>query len=402
MMIAITNGRVLTITQGTLEQGTVLIEDGHIVAVGQQVNIPAGAEVYDAAGKVVMPGLIDAHCHVGLFPDGVGWEYSDGNEVTDPVTPHLRAIDAIHPEDMAFPELVAAGVTTVFTGPGSGNLIGGQATCIKTAPRPSIEQMIVKDPAGMKMALGENPRRVYGEQKKTPATRMANAAILRSALVSAQNYMEKWQRYEADRAAYQAKGAGESAEEPRPPERDLKMEALVPVLRRQLKARIHAHRADDILTAIRIAEEFNLDLAIEHATEGYKIADILAAKGIPVVVGPIFFSRQKYELRGMTPRNPGVLARAGVKVAIQTDESSAVRYLSINAALAVREGMPEEEALKAITINAAEIIGVAERVGSLEAGKDADVVVFSGHPFDYRTVAEVVFVDGQVAYRREG
>ncbi len=400
-MIAIKNGRVLTITRGILDPGTVLIEDGRIAAVGKRVRVPAGAEVYDAAGQFVLPGLIDAHCHVGLFPDGIGWEYADGNEMTDPITPHLRAIDAIHPEDMAFPELVSAGVTTVFTGPGSGNLIGGQATCLKTVPRPSIAQMIVKDPAGMKMALGENPRRVYGEQKKTPATRMANAAILRSALVSAQNYLQKWERYEAERAAFQTGGSAEPGKAPTPPERDLKMEALVPVLRRQLKARIHAHRADDILTAIRIAEEFDLDLSIEHATEGYKIADILAEKGIPVVVGPIFFSRQKYELRGMTPRNPGLLARAGVKVAIQTDESSATRYLSINAALAVREGMPEEEALKAITINAAEIIGVAERVGSLETGKDADVVVFSGHPFDYRTVAERVWVDGRLVYRRE-
>ena len=402
-MLAIVNGKVITITQGTLDPGTVLIEGGKIAAVGTDIPIPAGAEVYDAAGKVVMPGLIDAHCHVGLFPDGIGWEYADGNEMVDPITPHLRAIDALHPEDMAWPELVAAGVTTVFTGPGSGNIVGGQSICVKTVPRPNVAQMVLLDPAGMKMALGENPRRVYGEQKKAPATRMGNAAALRNALVEAQNYIEKWRRYEADLAAYQAKATAgdEKAESPKPPERDLKLEALARVLRREMKARIHAHRADDMLTAIRIAEEFGLDIAIEHATEGYKIADILAQKGIPVVVGPILFSRAKYELRGMTPRNPGVLAQAGVKVAIQTDESSATKYLAINAALAVREGMPEEEALRAITINAAEIIGVADRVGSLEPGKDADVVIFSGHPFDYRTVVELVLVDGQVAYRRK-
>ena len=410
-MIAITNGKVMTITQGTLEHGTVLVdvESGRIAAVGEEadklhpVEIPEDAEVYDATGKVVMPGLIDAHCHVGIFHDGIGWEYSDGNEMTDPITPHLRALDAVHPEEAAFKELVAAGVTTVLTGPGSGNLIGGQWVCLKTAPKPSVEQMVLLEPAGMKMALGENPKRIYGEQKKAPSTRMGNAAALRAALVDAQNYLEKWRRYEAELAKYQAKveAGDEDAEAPKPPERDLKLEALGKVLRREMKARIHAHRADDMLTAIRIAEEFDLDLTLEHATEGYKIADILAARGIPVTAGPILFSRVKYELKDMTPKNPGLMTKAGVKVAIQTDEMSAVKYLTINAALAVREGMPEEEALKAITINAAEIIGVADRVGSLEVGKDADLVVFSGHPFDYRTVAELVLVDGQMAYKRE-
>ena len=402
-MIAITNAKVMTITQGTLESGMVLIEDGRIVAVEEDVEIPADAQVIDATGKVVMPGLIDAHCHVGLFPDGIGWEYSDGNELTDPITPHLRALDAVHPEDQAFKDLVAAGVTTVLTGPGSGNLIGGQWVCLKTAPRPSVDQMVLLEPAGMKMALGENPKRVYGEQKKAPSTRMGNAATLRTALVDTQDYLEKWERYGMELARYQAKveAGDEDAETPERPERDLKLEALGKVLRREMKARIHAHRADDMLTAIRIAEEFDLDLTLEHATEGYKIADILASKGIPVTAGPILFSRVKYELKDMTPKNPGIMAKAGIKVAIQTDETSAVKYLTVNAALAVREGMSEEEALKAITINAAEIIGVADRVGSLEVGKDADIVAFSGHPFDYRTVAELVLVDGQVAYARE-
>lgn len=401
-MIAITNGQVMTITQGTLEQGTVLIEGGRIVAIGEEVVIPEDAEIYDATGKVVMPGLIDAHCHVGLWPEGVGWEHSDGNEMTDPITPHLRALDAVHPDDPAFKDLVAAGVTTVLTGPGSGNLIGGQWVCLKTAPMPSVEQMVLVEPAGMKMALGENPKRVYKDQQKTPSTRMGNAAMLRSALVEAQNYLDNWSRYESDLAAYQAKvDSGDAdAEQPKVPDRDLKLEALGKVLRREIKARVHAHRADDMLTAIRIAEEFDLDLTLEHATEGYKIADILAAKGIPVTAGPILFSRTKYELKDMTPKNPGVMARAGVTVAIQTDEMSAVKYLTINAALAAREGMSEEDALKAITISAAKVIGVDDRLGSLEVGKDADIVVFSGHPFDYRTVAELVLVDGQVAYIR--
>jgi imidazolonepropionase-like amidohydrolase len=402
-MIAITNGKVMTITQGTIDPGTVLIEGGRIIAVGEHVDIPEDAEIYDAAGKVVTPGLIDAHCHSAIFADGVGWEHSDGNEITDPITPHLRALDAIHPEDMAFDDLAKAGVTTINTGPGSANLIGGQWVCVKTMPKASIEEMILLEPAGMKMALGENPKRVYGQQHKMPSTRMGNAATLRNALVEAQNYLNKWDRYEKELEEYKAKVEEDDKEtkEPTPPDRNLKWEALEKVLKGEMKARIHAHRADDMLTAIRIGEEFNLDITIEHATEGYKIADILAQKNIPVIVGPVLMDRPKYEMRGLDPKNPGILAKAGVKVAIQTDQGSAVKYLSINAALAVREGMPMDEALKAVTINAAEIIGVEERVGSLEVGKDADVVVFSGHPFDYLAVPELVLVNGEVAYKKE-
>jgi imidazolonepropionase-like amidohydrolase len=400
-VIAVVRGKVMTVTQGTLERGTILVQGGRIVAVGEEIEIPEDAQVYDAAGKVVMPGLIDAHCHLGLLADGVGRAHIDSNEPTDPITPHLRALDAVHPEDQAFKEAMAAGVTTALVLPGSANLIGGQCVCLKTAPKPSVEQMVLLESAGMKMALGENPRQAYGEQKKSPSSRMGNAGMLRAALVEAQNYLEKWNLYEIELAEYQAKIERGCSKAPTPPERNLKLEALGNVLRREIKARVHAHRADDLLTAIRIAEEFNLDLTLEHATEGYKIANILAAKGIPVTAGPVFSDRIKYELRNLQPKNPGIMAKAGVKVAIQTDATSCVKYLTINAALAVREGMPEEEAIKAITINAAEIIGVGDRVGSLEVGKDADIVVFRGHPFDYRTVVEWVLVDGQVVYKRE-
>ncbi len=410
-MIAVAKGRLMTITQGIVDDGTVLIEDGRIVALGKDVDIPPGTEVYDASGKVVMPGLIDAHCHTGIFADGVGQSEYDGNEMTGPITPHLRAIDAIHPEDIAFKDLREAGVTTINTGPGSGNLIGGQFACMKTKKARTIEEMVVMAPSGMKMALGENPKRVYGEQKKFPSTRMANAAQLRSVLVEAQNYRDKWTRYKEKLSHYrdrlcqwkmkQEQGRGERPEEPDPPERDICMEALIPVLEGKLRAMIHCHRADDIMTAVRIAEEFGLRFSIEHATEGFKIADILAEKGVPCVVGPILFSRMKYELREMTPRNPAILNNAGVKVAIQTDEMSAVRYLTINAALAVQQGMKEDEALKAITINPAEIIGVAEKLGSLEIGKDADLVVFSGHPLDYRSVPELVLIAGEKAYENK-
>jgi len=407
-MIAIVNGDVVTVTRGTIRKGSILIEDGRIVAVGRDVGpIPKAAKVFDARGKVVTPGLIDAHCHTGIFADGVASMEADGNEMTDPVTPHLRAIDAIHPEDMAFKDLREAGVTTINTGPGSGNLIGGQFACLKTKKATTVEEMLVLAPSGMKMALGENPKRVYGGQKKPPSTRMGNAAELRTTLIAAQNYRDKLARYAEKKARYdddlsrwEARPEGARPQPPDPPERNLKLESLIPVLEGKLRAMIHCHRADDILTAVRIAEEFGLRFSLEHATEGYKVAGLLADKRIPCVVGPIFFSRVKYELRELTPRNPGILSKAGVKVAIQTDELSAVRYLILNAALAVQQGMDEGEALKAITINPAEIIGVADRVGSLEAGKDADLVIFSGHPLDYRSVPELVLIDGRVEYKR--
>ncbi|MEE4195358.1 MAG: amidohydrolase [Anaerolineae bacterium] len=402
-MYALKNATLMTITNGTIEHGTLLIENGKITALGTDIPIPDGATVFDVDGKTVTPGFIDPHCHTGLFADGIGWEHSDGNEMTDPITPHMRALDALNPDDMAWPELVEAGVTTVLTGPGSANLIGGTWICVKTQPKPNVADMILLEPAGMKMALGENPRRVYGSQKRMPSTRMGNAAVLRNALFEAQNFIRKQEKYEADLAEYEQKKANgdEEAKEPTPLDRNLKMEALVPVLKGELTARIHAHRADDILTAIRISEEFGLKFTIEHCTEGHKIADILAEKNVPVTCGPALISRPKFEMRGQTPKNPAILHKAGVKVAIQTDEMSAVKFLPINAALAARYGMPKEEALKAITINAAEIIGVADRIGSLEVGKDADLLVLPGHPLDFMSTPELVFIDGELVYEKQ-
>ena len=396
-MQAIRGGTIFT-PREKIEEGIILIDKGKIVEVGRGATIPKEAEVIDAPGKFILPGMIDAHCHTGVFADGVGWEESDGNEMTDPITPHLRAIDAIHPDDIAFKDLRDAGITTINTGPGSANLIGGQTAVIKTFGR-TVEEMVLAAPVGMKMALGENPKRVYGEQKKTPSTRMGNAGLLREWLVKAKNYREKKARYEEKLAAHRARKEG--AKEPDPFEIDLKLEELSRVLGKELPAHIHAHRADDILTALRIAEEFDIDLVLIHATEGYKVADILAKKEIPCVVGPILFSRMKYELREMTPKNPVLLARAGVKVAIQTDEMSAVRYMTLNAALAVSEGMDEDDALAAITIIPAQILGVADCVGSLEKGKDADIVIFSAHPFDIKEChVERVLIDGETVYQR--
>ena len=398
-MQAIVGGTLLTPAE-RIEDGIILVNNGKIEKVGSKIQIPADAHVIEASGRYVIPGMIDAHCHTGIFADGVGWHHADGNEMTDPITPHLRAIDAIHPEDMAFKDLREAGVTTINTGPGSGNLIGGQSAVIKTSGR-TITEMLIAAPAGMKMALGENPKRVYSEQKKTPSTRMGNAGLLREWLTKARNYLEKKARHEEQVSKVQKSEADEK--DPDPFEFDLRLEALSLVLKKEIPAHIHAHRADDILTALRIADEFEIDVVLIHATEGYKIADILAERHVPCIVGPILFSRAKYELRGMNPKNPAALSDAGAKVAIQTDQSSAVRYITLDAALAVREGMKEAEALRAITLTPAEILGIDDRVGSLEEGKDADIVILSAHPFDItRGLVEQVWISGNTVFQKEG
>ena len=397
-MLVIRGGTIIT-PDKVIKEGSVLIDEGKIAQVGKDIAVPVGAKVVEAGGKFIIPGMIDAHCHTGVFADGVGWEKSDGNEMTDPITPHLRAIDAIHPDDMAFKDLREAGVTTINTGPGSANVIGGQTVVIKTCGK-TVDEMLVCAPVAMKMALGENPKRVYGEQKKTPSTRMGNAGVLREWLMKAQDYQDKRERYEQQLTDYKAnKGNGK---EPEPPERDLRLQALGRVLKREIPAHVHAHRADDMLTALRIAAEFNFRVIFIHATEGYKVAGILAKEGIPCVVGPILFSRTKYELRGMNPKNPAILSEAGVKVAIQTDQMSAVKYILFDAALAVREGMDEQEAIRAITIYPAEILGIANRVGSLEERKDADIVIMSGPPLDVKdSRVERVFIAGKQVYARE-
>lgn len=395
LAIVIKNGRVLTITKGTIEGGTVLIEGGKIKAVGKDVPVPAGAEVVDASGKWVMPGLIDAHSHIAIFGEPFVEATHDGNEMTDPVTPHVRAIDAVNPADPAIADTLSAGITAVWTGPGSGNVIGGTGIVIKLTGR-TIDEMVVPGTESMKMALGENPKRVYGSQKKFPMTRMGNAAALREALVKAQNYMEKFRRAEED--AERESKEKKTKVAPKYPERDLKMEMLGKCLRRELRCRIHCHRADDILTAIRIAEEFNLDISIEHTTEGWKVADVLAAKKIPCTVGPNDMSRAKMELENFTLTNAGILAKAGVKIAIQVDGFSTTRWLPVHTGVLVRFGLPEEEALRAVTINAAEILGVADRMGSLEPGKDADIAIFSGDPFCSFTRCEKAFINGREVF----
>jgi imidazolonepropionase-like amidohydrolase len=387
-MLAIINGKVLTMAGATYDKGTVLIEDGKIKAVGDRIEVPADAQTVDAAGKIVMPGLIDPHCHVGIFEEIYRVEGSDGNENTDPVTPHLRAVDAVYPEDEAFRDALSGGVTTVITGPGSANVIGGEMLAMKTHGLVT-DKMLIKAPVGLKIAFGENPKRVYGGQNKTPMTRMATAALLRETLTKAQNYLAK--KHKGDKDPDKVF------------EKDLKMETMVRVLNREIPLRAHAHRADDILTAVRVAEEFNLRIIIEHCTEGYKIANELAEKNIPAIVGPIFTNRAKVELKDRSLENAGFLARAGVRIGIMTDHPVIpINYLSLSAALAVKAGLDEETALKAITSQAAEIVGIADRVGSLAPGKDADIIILNGPVFELKTRVEKVFVDGQMVFQTDG
>lgn len=385
-MLLLKNGNVMTMA-GPAFVGDVAIENGKIVAVGQSLSY-SDAEVRDVTGMTVMPGIVDPHCHIGMWEDAMGFEGADGNECTNPITPELRAIDAINPYDRCFEEAVAGGVTTCVTGPGSANVIGGQFVAIKTHGD-SVEDMVLRFPVAVKAAFGENPKRVYDGKNQTPSTRMATAALMRKALIEAQEYNEKLEKGKADPEKM--------------PERNLGKEILARVIRRELPMKIHAHRADDILTAIRICREFKLRYTLDHCTEGYLITDKLKealgedCEGI--IVGPLLTDRSKIELKNLSFKAPKVLEQAGIEYAMMTDHPvTPEQYLPICTAIAVREGASEEGALKAITINAAKITGIADRVGSIEVGKDADIAVFSGHPFDFRSRCVLTLVNGKVAH----
>lgn len=393
-MLLIKNGRIMTMAGITYEAGYILVEKGKIFKIGEDINtikkdIKQDELVeIDAAGKFVLPGLIDAHCHIGLWEDAVGFEGEDGNEMTDPVTPQLRAIDGVYHADRSFEEARENGVTTVVTGPGSANVIGGQFAALKTYGR-RIEEMILKEPVAMKIAFGENPKTVYNEKRQMPMTRMATAALLRENLAKAKEYKQLLDEYNAN------------PEDNDKPEYDIKLESLIRVLEGEIPLKAHAHRADDILTAIRIAKEFGLKITIEHCTEGHLIKDILVEEGVSAVIGPLLTDRSKVELKNQSLETPGILSKAGVKIAIMTDHPCVpVKYLSLCAAMAVREGMEDEEALKAITINAAQICGISDRVGSLEVGKDADIILFDGYPLELKSRVVMTIINGNIVYER--
>ena len=382
-MILIKNANIHTMAVENFENGMILVDHGKIIAIGNDVRPPANAKIIDAEGKFVMPGMIDAHCHLGMWEDGMGFEGADGNEAVDPVTPQLRAIDAINPRDICFKDALNAGITTVATGPGSANVIGGQFAVIKTYGD-RIDDMIVNDCLAMKVAFGENPKRVYHALKKSPSTRMGTASILRENLFKAKLYIEKQNK---------------ALETPdKVPDLDMKMEALAKVIKKEIPLKAHVHRADDILTALRIAKEFDIDITLDHCTEGHLIVDYLK-EGIQsgIILGPALSNRSKVELQNLTFETPGILSKAGLKVAIMTDHPVIpLQYLPVCAGIAAREGMDEEEALRAITINPAEILGIESIVGSLEIGKDADIVIYSGHPFDLRSKVQFVMVNGEI------
>ena len=380
----IINGTVHTMDGLTIPNGYVAVSGDKIAKVGPMEECPDHweGETLDARQGHILPGFIDAHCHLGMFGDALGFEADDGNEATDPCTPHLRAIDAVNPLDRCFEEARQAGVTTVLTGPGSANPISGQFAAIKTTGK-WVDAMVVQAPAAMKLALGENPKCVYNERHETPVTRMATAAIIRENLAKALEYGEKLER------------AAEDEEEDKP-DYDAKLEALLPVVRGELPVHIHAHRADDIATAIRISKEFGLKCVIVHGTEAHLIPELLVQEGVPVITGPCLGDRSKPELANMTIEFPAVLALPGVKTAICTDHPEVpVQHLVLCAAMAVKGGMNPEAALAAITINPAQIAGIDNRVGSLTPGKDADIVITSGHPINLFSRVQTVLIGGQ-------
>jgi imidazolonepropionase-like amidohydrolase len=376
--VALMGGDIIT-PKGIIKGGLLLMTNGRIEYAGARKAVDKKKyNVINVSGKTVSPGLIDAHTHLGVYAEGTGWAGEDGNEMVDPVTPHVRAIDSIDPTDKAFEEARQAGVTAVMITPGSANVIGGSICVAKTAGR-MADEMVMADNIGQKMATGENPKRVYGSSNKAPMTRMGIAAVLRQALVAAQNYKAKIKK----------KKSGQ--------DRDLKMEALLPIIDGKLAARVHAHRADDMATAMRIAEEFGLKLVIEHGTESYKIADILAKKKIPLNLGPTTTGRSKIELKDLARDNAAKCIRAGCHVSLITDHPvmpiQEVRSEAIK--LVVEHGIDRDVALDCITINPAKTLGMDKKIGSLAKGKDADVAVFTGHPMDPNALCELTFIGGE-------
>lgn len=377
-LTAITHAHVVPI-EGDPFDGTVLIRDGRLADLGPEIEIPAGAEVVDAAGGWLLPGFIDAHVHLGVAEEGEGWAGEDTNEMTEPVMAAARAIDAINPVEVGFDDAIIGGITAVNVNPGSGNPIGGLTVALRTHGR-VVDEMVLRSPSGLKAALGENPKRVYGERKQTPSTRLGVALTIRQAFATAR--------------AWSAKPADDR-------DADLVSEALTRVLEREIPWRQHSHRADDIATALRIAEEFGFELVLDHGTESYLIADRVAAAGVPVLYGPLIVSRSKVEVRHRTPKAPGILTAAGVKVSIITDHPVVpIEFLVDQAALAVKHGMAPADALRAITLNPAEVLGVADRIGSLAPGKDADLVLWDGDPLDVRNRTLRVWQAGREVMHR--
>ncbi len=362
--------------------GYLQFRNGKIISVGDMSKAPADDEAFDAKGKILLPGFIDAHCHIGMWEDGLGFEGDDGNEETDPITPNLRALDAVNPLDHCFDEALQAGVTTVVTGPGSANPIGGEWLAMKTCGS-RIDDMVIKAPVGMKFALGENPKSSYNSKNQMPITRMATAALIREHLKKAERYAKELARAERE-------------EDYDPPEYDAKSEALLPVIKGELKAFFHVHRADDICTAIRIAKEFHLNYLLIHCTEGHLIPDVLKSEQVDMIIGPVICDRSKPELRNFTAKLGGELEKNGISFALCTDHPVVpIQYLMLSGAVASAEGLSAEAVLKAVTCNAAKICGLADRVGSIAPNKDADFILFDRDPLGVCVKPTDIFVGGR-------
>lgn len=381
-MLALINANIIPVDQKPIEGGAMLIRQSQIAAIGRNIAVPSEATIIDLQGKYILPGWVDAHTHVGNWGEAEGRSAYDGNEGSAAMTPQVRGIDGINPAHHSFADARAIGTTTVQTGPGSGNPIGGEWLAVKTAGK-VIDKMVLRAPSGLKSALGENVKGFHGRvMNRMPATRMGAAALIREAFYKAREYMKK-------RAAGKA-------------EIDLGMESYCKVLNGEMPLRVHAHRADDIVTACRIAKEFGIQISIEHCTEGHLIAEFLAEQGFPACLGPTLGHRSKLETANLTFDTPRVLHQAGVKFALITDHPFVpIPFYNVVGALAVRAGLPEEAALRAMTLSPAEIIGVDKRVGSLTEGKDADFVIWSDHPFRARARVLETFIDGQRVYRSD-
>jgi imidazolonepropionase-like amidohydrolase len=365
--------------------GDILIVDGKISEISERIKAKNIDEI-DITGKYIFPGFIDPHSHIGLFEEGVGNYYQDGNEATDPITPHVRAIDAYYPDDAAIARALSGGVTTVMIVPGSANPIGGQSAIIKLNSQ-ITDESIIKEPAGLKMALGENPKRVYGTLNKTPSTRLGNAAIIREYFIQVQNYIKKKNISMKEKTDFT--------------DLNIKFEIGEKVLKREVTARIHAHRKDDILTAIRLSDEFGFELVIEHATEAYMIADYIKDKGIPLILGPFLGFRTKLETKNRNYHSISIINKKEILASLTCDHSVIpLEHASIQAATALRYGAKEEDLIKMLTINPAKILKINDRVGSIDVGKDADLVIWSGHPFDFRSYVEKTFINGEIVYKR--
>lgn len=371
-MLIIKNAHIFTGTGEVLEDKMILVQDGKITEINDSIDVSESCELIDAKGKVVTPGLIDVHTHLGVAEEGVGREGADFNETLNPVTPEVRAIDGINPRESGFEIAREAGVTTVQVMPGSANILGGEMVVMKTVGN-VVDEMVIKNPSGMKAAMGENPKRQGpGSNGKKPITRMGIAAKLREKLMEAQDYLNSNQE-----------------------KRNLGLEQLAKVLKKEMPLRVHAHRADDIVTVLRVMKEFDIDLTIEHCTEGHFIADYIAGHDVRVSIGPTMSTRSKVELKDKTWETLKVLTDAGISCSITTDHPViGIEYLLFSAIEAMNHGLTEQQALQMITLNAAKHIGVEDRVGSIEVGKDADLVIWSGNPFDIRNKVEHVFIDG--------